>query len=463
MLKTISTYLIFAVSIFNSGITYSQDTQVTREIDSLFRKAHRLGVFNGNVLIINNGKEIYKNAIGHADASENIALSQAYRFHIGSIAKEFNAVGIMMLSEQGKLNVNDKLSKYLPDLPPWADKVTIMNILNYTSGIPQSKWKEVKGDDDNMTKVKSMTALDFEPGTNYAYSNNDVFLQRRIIEKVTGMKFNSFVVEKMLKPSGINNGIVDPTATDKLVAKAFNDQRIDDSFVYFITGWTALDLKDFYKWSEAINSFKLINPASTRVLLSPFSLGNQTGLGRGNMQGDKIVSHIHDGTAGNYQALLVSEPQSATTIILLSNNKQNNLGSINTAIQSILSGKSYSQIKKSFLAGFQRELEKMTGREILALYERLKSEAAEKYYFEQSDLLNDVGYFLVRQKKLDDAILVFSHNVKIFPKEANLFDSLAEAYMLKGDKEKAVENLNIALKLDPALESSKAMLRELKK
>ena len=150
------------------------------------------------------------------------------------------------------------------------------------------------------------------------------------------MSFNDFVMKKMLKPLGIKHAIMDPTPSDQMIAQAYNNEGIVDDMTPPISGWTNLNLDDFYRWSEALNTFKLISPASTAELLVPFSDGNQTGLGKGTMKGNKMLSHIHDGTAANYQALLISEQEKGLTIILQTNNKQNNLGSLSEAILRIM-------------------------------------------------------------------------------------------------------------------------------
>jgi CubicO group peptidase (beta-lactamase class C family) len=323
--------MVWSITCSNS---YGQSSQTEINLDNLFQKAHELKTFNGNVLISQNGKIIYEKAFGQADANGIIQLNKKYRFHIGSIAKEFNAVAIMMLKEQGKLRLEDSISKFLPELPSWANKIKIIHLLQYASGLPQIKWNEVNQDSDNMIELKKTAVLDFEPGTKYDYNNNNVFLQRRIIEKITNMSFNSFVIKKMLQPIGIKNGVVDPDEKEKLLAKSFNSKGKQDVLKYNISGWTALNLEDFYKWSEAVNSFKLITSESTLELFKPFSTGNQTGLGEGNILQGKVVNHIHDGAAFNYQALLISNPK--VTIILMTNNKQNNLDTISDSIQSIL-------------------------------------------------------------------------------------------------------------------------------
>lgn len=322
--------IILLLTIVNG---YSQNNKIENNLVVLFENLQQSKSFNGNVLIAEKSKIIYEKAFGQADTNKLNHLNIKYRFHIGSIAKEFNAVGIMMLKEQGKLNLDDAVSKFLPELPSWASKIKIIHLLQYTSGLPQIKWKEVNQDSDNMAFLKSTASLDFEPGTKYDYNNNNVFLQRRIIEKITNMSFDSFVIKKILFPIGIKNALVDPDE-EKLFAKSFNNKGKQDAIKYNISGWTALNLKDFYKWSEAINSFKIITPESTNQLFIPFSEGNQTGLGEGSIVNGKVTKHRHDGTAFNYQALVVSNPN--FTIILMTNNKQNNLDEISDSIQKIL-------------------------------------------------------------------------------------------------------------------------------
>lgn len=335
--------IVFTIILTIYATSYGQTNQTKSKLDALFQKAVEEKTFNGNVLIAEKSKIIYKKAFGNADASNTVPLNTDYRFHIGSIAKEFNAVGIMMLKEQGKLKFDDPVSKFLPELPAWATKIKIIHLLQYTSGLPQIKWNEVNQDSDNMTHLKNTLTLDFEPGTKYDYNNNNVFLQRRIIEKISNMSFNLFVINKILKPLGIKNAVVDPDEKKPLFAKSFNNKGKQDILKYNISGWTALNLKDFYKWSEAINSFKVINQESTRQLFEPFSKDNQTGLGGGNIENGHVTSHIHDGAAFNYQALLISNPN--LTIILMTNNKQNNLEEISNSIDAILSNKPYKQIE----------------------------------------------------------------------------------------------------------------------
>ena len=462
MIPKIVRNLLVIAPLFAAQDSYGQTSRNLKQLDSLVDIAYNLGVFNGNLLVSEKGKVIYKKTVGWADASKEIKLTEEYRFHIGSIAKEFNAVGIMMLKEQGKLSLEDKVSKYLPELPSWAKKISIRNLLQYTSGIPQSNWNGIKGDADNMKYLKTVTTLAFEPGTEYDYNNNDVFLQRRIIEKITGQPYTSFVMEKLFKPCGINSVIFDPGETEKLVAKGYNDQKIQDDVNREISGWPALNLMDFYRWSECINSFNLITPISTKELITPFSPDNQTGLGHGTVEGKLLMNHRHDGTSKNYQALLISNATTSRTIILMTNNKQGNLDAISKSVNSILEGRPYIQVRRSFINDFDKELGNMNGEQAIALYRKIKLERPNRYSFDGENTLNQVGYFFLNKDKVNDAITIFTFNTKLFPNSGNMFDSLGEAYYVQGNNGKALENYTIAFKLDPSLESAKKMIQELR-
>jgi len=452
-----------AIIVFLSIPTLLFAQSKTAVIDSMIHRTNRLGLFSGNVLVVDHGQTIYKTAIGFTDATKQKNLTEQYRFHIGSIAKEFNAVGIMMLKEQGKLKLDDKVSQFIPELPKWADSVSIKNLLQYTSGVPDVKWKTVKGDADNMADLMKFTKLDFKPGTNYNYNNNNVFLQRRIIERITGMPFNKFVEEKLLKPAGMNTAVIDPDDNTPLMAISYNNNLKKGDLIYPITGWVAVTLADFYKWEQALESFKLITPESTRELLIPYSLGKQCGLGGGSMTGNKLSYHKHDGSSVQYQALLIGSADKGRAIILMTNNRQNNIYDIGNAIEAILDGKPYQQPKKPILGTFDKQLDSLNAAQILAFYNDLKAKHANDYGFENESTLNEIGYYLLNKKRVDDAINVFTYNVKLFPSSGNLYDSLGEAYYAKGDKQNALINYKKAYRLDPANAAAKAVVAELEK
>ncbi|GAB3711806.1 serine hydrolase domain-containing protein [Spirosoma flavus] len=332
-----STPIYFAIlSLFSLFAHAQQAVSRKSQIETYLLNANQNGSFNGNVLIVENGKIILRKSIGYADAGKQVPLTPSYRFHIGSIAKEFDAVGVMMLVEQGKLSLDDKLSQFFPELPEWSNQISIRNLMQYTSGLPEIKYQTVRSDADNWKDLMALKQLDFAPGSQYAYNNNNTFLRRQLIAKVSGLSFKDFVDQKMLKKIGIKNGIIDPTDADSLMAKSFNNEFKQDKLQAPISGWVCLNLDDFYKWSESINAFALINPASTKFILTPFATDKQAGLGKGTMQNNRVLTHIHDGAALRYQALLMVDTAKRRTIILQTNQKHDNVYDLGNDISAML-------------------------------------------------------------------------------------------------------------------------------
>lgn len=288
-------------------------------------------------------------------------------------------------------------------------------------------------------------------------------MQRRIIEKITGITFSEFVGQKMLKPCGMASAIVDPTDEDTLIAKSYNDNHQQDGLTYPISGWTCVTLDDFYKWSQSIANFKLISPASMLEIITPIAPGKQCGLGGGSMADGRVISHVHDGIAQHYQALLASYMPDERTVILLTNNKQDNVYEINTAIQNILNDKPYQQPAKSLLKVYQKQIDTTNGEHLIGLYNKLRAQYPQVYGFNNESTLNELGYYLMGNSRIKDAILIFKLNTALFPASGNVFDSLGEAYYKSGDRKNALLNYQISVKLDPTNSSGKEIISQLQK
>ncbi|MBR9845565.1 MAG: beta-lactamase family protein, partial [Algicola sp.] len=206
------------------------------------------GLFNGNILIAKGNNIIYQNEFGYSDASRSKKLSRNSIFNIGSIAKEFNAVAIMILNERGLLNLDDKISNFELQLPEWSNTISIRHLLQYTSGLPRINWNNIKNDKDIYNELKNIKHLNFKPGTNYLYSNNNVFLQRRIVEQVSGMSFNDFIQKNLLIPGGMTNAIIDADTQNPELVTAFNNAFVNDRAMDIeFSGWVNPTANDMYK------------------------------------------------------------------------------------------------------------------------------------------------------------------------------------------------------------------------
>ena len=131
--------ILFAIAVFFFAFhqqAIAQKKRIKSSIDIFLQEQFKDGKLNGNVLVVKDGKKIYEKSFGYADGSKKTLLDENYRFNIGSIYKEFPAVAIMQLKEKNLLRTDDKISKYLTGLPEWSEKVSIKNLLQYSSGLP---------------------------------------------------------------------------------------------------------------------------------------------------------------------------------------------------------------------------------------------------------------------------------------------------------------------------------------
>jgi CubicO group peptidase (beta-lactamase class C family) len=459
-MTNIKTLLATLVLLSWVSVAKAQNSQ----IDDLMTKAHNIGLFNGNVLVIQKGKTIYESSFGYADGAKTRQLDKNFLFNIGSIGKEFNGVAIMMLKEQGKLGLDDKVSKYLPELPAWAAKISIKNLLQYTSGLPDVKWQTIKSDADIMNDMKQLTALNSEPGTHYSYNNSNVFLQRRIVEKISGMGFNKFVEQNILLPCQMKASEVDPDMGKANVAVSFNNDRVQSprQFAYVMTGWTSVTAHDLYQWNQCLHDFKIISKPSILEILKPFAPNKQSSLGGGTIDNGEIITHEHHGSSADFEALMYTDVTKDISVILLTNNMNFKVFDLKDAILNILDHKPYVVPKKSLLTVLRKSLDTQTIEETLVQYDNLKKTQSEVISFEEPEL-NSIGYFLLGKKRFEDAVKVFELNVKLFPESANAYDSLAEGYYNTGNKALALQNYKKSLSLDPKNNGAKEMIEKIEK
>ena len=313
----------------------------TDKINTYFEQAYKAGKMNGNVLVADHGKVIFRGAFGYADGSRKVPLTLSDRFDIGSISKEFDAVGIMMLAQEGKLKLSDPVSKFVPGLPSWSDAVTVDQLMHYTSGLPDIDWNTVTTDEDALRNLRALEKLDFPAGTHYAYGNNNTLLRKKIIEKASGMAFSEFLEKYIFPKAGIQDAVIDPTDATPHVAKSFDANFKQDSMKLYLSGWTHLTVDDFFRWSNCINTFCLISPASTRQMVATQNPKWQTGLGHGDMVGNQLAHHRHDGNDHNFEALLLSDDTKGRTIILVTSKNIEDVYAMADAVNAILDGKPY--------------------------------------------------------------------------------------------------------------------------
>src|SRR6478736_392185 len=182
------------------------------KLDSLLVQEFGVGGPGGAVLIKKNDSTIFSRGYGLADLETKEQITTKTLFNLGSISKTFVANGVLLLQQQGKLSVEDNLIKYFPDFKnkKIGEKIKIKHLLTHTSGLPDNRevgkdtvFYLTAKDAENWAPELKVDSLEFEPGTNYHYSNPAYNGLALIIEKVSGQKWQDFVAENIFEPSGM--------------------------------------------------------------------------------------------------------------------------------------------------------------------------------------------------------------------------------------------------------------------
>jgi CubicO group peptidase (beta-lactamase class C family) len=310
-------------------------------VEALFTHVFTNGAPGVAVLVAQNGKVLFKKGYGFADVEHGAGFAPDTKSRIGSITKQFTASAILRLQEEGKLNVQDKLSKYFPDFPR-GDEVTLHHLLTHTSGI--RSYTDKPGFIDKVTApiepdalIKSFQndAFDFDPGKKWHYDNSGYFLLGRIIEKVSGQSYGDFLRMNFFEPLGMTNTGVHRAGL-ALEHEALGYQYTGDAFTNALdwdmswaggAGALYSTVEDLFRWNEGVFGGKVLKDASLKAAWTPVKTeenkdddsGNGYGYGwsSAHMRGAQEISH--GGGLNGFSSFLMRLPRENFTVAILAN------------------------------------------------------------------------------------------------------------------------------------------------
>ncbi|MCU1285145.1 MAG: beta-lactamase [Acidobacteriales bacterium] len=293
---------------------------------------------SASIAIVKDGKIAYVQAYGDARLDPRTPATPPMRYSIGSISKQFTATAILMLAEQGKLSLDDTVSKFIPNLTR-ANEVTIRQLLSHTSGY-QDYWPQDYVPPFMLTQVTADTILDrwarkpldFDPGTKWQYSNTNFVIAGVIIEKASGTPLLKFLSDKIFSPLGMNTVVnIDQdrlTQTDPVgyMRYALGPPRVapkEGKGWLFAAGELAMPAQELAKWDIAMLDQKLLKPASYKEMQTEVKLKNGEGTGYGlgisvgTQSGHRALSH--GGEVSGFVSQNVVFPDDHAAVAVLTN------------------------------------------------------------------------------------------------------------------------------------------------
>lgn len=327
----------------------------SEKIDSLMKEYYKKDLFNGSILVTEHREIIYNKSFGYSNIKTKEELSDSSIFNLASLAKQFTATAIMILYERNELSYKDKLVKYIPELKPIANGITIRHLLNHTSGLPEYLEENICYPEITnqavIDFVKHSEKLVFEPGEQYSYCNTGYVMLATIIERISKQTYHQFLEENIFKPLLMKNTFVyeiNKRGTKNVVNGYKEDKNIDKYETFtFGDGNIYSTLQDMFKWEQSLYTEKLVKAATLDEAFKKSKLSNgdevNYGYGWNISESNKVIYHRGGWAGANTSITRYTHNQNA--IIILSNftpTNNNNMFIIESAIEDILANKPIS-------------------------------------------------------------------------------------------------------------------------
>ena len=471
------------------GVSFAQNTgfratpKTVKNVEGYLEKLEKIG-YSGSALIAFNGKPVISRGFGYSDIERKLKNSPKTVFDIGSITKQFTAAAILKLEMQGKLSTDDKITRYFQNVPPDKSDITIHQLLRHSAGLRGG----IGGDYEKITEAEFVekvlsSPLRFPVGTQFSYSNIGYSLLALIVEKVSGQSYERHLYENLWKPAGMETtGYTRPNFDKNLIAVGYRkDERWGkptekewekDAPYWHLKGNGGIlsTTEDLLKWDRALLADKILSKEAKGKYYYPVLRKDETGrshyaYGWDVTKTDRNTTRIwHNGSNSVFYADFYRFIDEGVTIILMTNSWQNSFNATGRVISKIIFDANYEPVvpiaETAANRTFTDEIIKLTLEKGL----NVATESFQKRN-KKIDLLENVinakGYDLMNEKKLKEAIEIFKLNTFAFPKSANAFDSLGEAYLEAGNKELAIENYKKSLLLNPENENAREILKRL--
>jgi CubicO group peptidase (beta-lactamase class C family) len=308
--------------------------------------------FMGTVLVVDGDRVLLDKGYGMADVEWNIPNEPAAKFRLGSLTKQFTATLVLLLQQDGKLNINDPVSKYLPDSPKTWEKITLANLLGHTSGIPNftglnefGVWKMSPHTPEEELAFFRDKPLDFEPGSKFTYSNSNFEVLGAVIEKVSGKKYGDLLRERIFDPLEMKDTGLD---SDELIlprraqgympgAKGIVLARSESMTVPWAAGSIYSTTGDLLKWEHGLFGGKVLSADSLKQMTTPGKGDYGLGVFVANKDGLRVVEH--GGGIEGFNTNLMYAPDRRIAVVVLGNVNGGAPGSMGDQLFDVVLGK----------------------------------------------------------------------------------------------------------------------------
>lgn len=454
-------------------MAYTQKNEQSELIDRYVKEVMTINQIPGLAIgIIKDDQVIFQQYYGKETLENDKKVDSNSMFRIYSTSKLMSNIGAFQLIEKGQLSLEDNISKYIENLPKEWQEVKVKNLLTHSSGIPNLiAFNDISIDDSNTKVIERLAKekMDFKTGNQFSYNQTNYFLLTMIIEKITGQSFENFIMNNQFSDSK-NQVVFSSNALEKIPNRVikynYNPGKkqyekstdVSGTRAHSANG-VAITLPAFLKWSIHLSKNDLLDQKTKEMMWQPFDFGNKKDIfsyGWDITKVNDIPSYNFSG--GNVSAYKIY-PQNNMAIVMMSNGyslfpiQYRIINHIAAMIDKTLTD-DYSSAEETIISEFSKKNNPNAEK----IYYSIKAKNP-KWNFENT--LNDIGYILLRNARIDEAIKIFSLNAKETPQSANAFDSLGEAYFYAKNYILALENYKKSLVLNPENTNAAKMIQKI--
>jgi D-alanyl-D-alanine carboxypeptidase len=321
------------------GIDQATDTTARALERAIEQELSRRGGVGATVAAVANGRVLLARGFGRRSMDSPAPVGEDTLFGVGSVTKQFTAAATLLLAEEGKLSVDDKVGKYYPGLTR-ANEISLLDLMNHVSGYPDyypldfvdRRMLEPIAPDALIARYAG-ASLDFEPGTRWSYSNTGFVLLGRILEKVAGRPLGSYLRDRIFTPLGMSHTLYEPARDERRVAPGYTSFALTKltRAAQEGDGWVGpagaiySTAADVARWDIALMEGRVLKPASWDLMTRPRLLANGKssnygcGLSVGTREG--LTVFTHGGAVSGFIARNTFVPQTRSAVVVMINNE----------------------------------------------------------------------------------------------------------------------------------------------
>lgn len=338
------------------------DSLLIQTIDNLVQECYKPTEPGVAVIVVRGGEIIFRKGHGIANLELGVPIEPDMVFRLGSITKQFTAVAILVLAEQGKLAFDDSISKFLPDYPTHGHLITVEHLLTHTSGIKSytnmPEWPPLWGKDFTVQELIDFfkyQPMEFAPGKRWAYNNSGYILLGAIIEKVSGLSYEQFIQQSIFEPLGMKQSYYD-SPSRVIPRRVAGYEKSSEGFANaaylsmtqpYAAGALASTVDDLFLWDSALYTEQLLKLETLQRAHISHQLtdGSSTAYGYGweisEYAGHRLIEH--GGGILGFRTRAIRVPDERVFVAVLSNNGGANPGLLAFKIAALVIGQPYNE------------------------------------------------------------------------------------------------------------------------